>query len=257
MKTIQRGTRGEKVKAIQRALGIEEDGIFWIKTEDAVKEYQRTHGLVADGIVGDKTWARMFGDVEISKGYIYTHITYCPNRLIKYIAIHYTAGSTSKRGTALNTRNVFLSRKASADFVVDDETIVQINPDIRNYYCWAVGDRKNTGSGGGQLHLIATNRNTISIEICSNLKKGFSAAVANHAGWYYTEEAKDNAMRLVRSLMRQYGIPKENVVRHYDITGKLCPGVVGWNNARIYGNDGKPTAVQNNSLEWERFKERI
>ena len=255
--TIQRGTKNENVKAIQRLLGIEEDGIFGIKTEDAVKAYQRTHGLVADGIVGDKTWGMMFGDIEITKGYIYKHVTYSPQRQVRYIAIHYTAGSTSRTGTAMATRNVFLSRQASADFVVDDGQIVQINPDLRNYYCWSVGDRKNTGSGGGQLNGKATNKNTISIEICSNLRSGWSAAYANHQGWYYTEASVNNALRLVRHLMRQFGIPKENVVRHYDITGKLCPGIVGWNNAKIYNNSGKPTAAQNNSSEWENFKNQL
>ena len=29
--------------------------------------------------------------------------------------------------------------------------------------------------------------------------------------------------------MNIYNIPIANVVRHYDVTGKWCPGVVGWN----------------------------
>ncbi|MDQ4144271.1 MAG: peptidoglycan-binding protein, partial [Actinomycetota bacterium] len=33
------------------------DGIFGSKTETAVKEYQTNNGLVADGIVGPRTWA--------------------------------------------------------------------------------------------------------------------------------------------------------------------------------------------------------
>lgn len=260
--TIQRGTKGDKVKAIQQVLGIEADGIFGIQTENAVKEFQRANGLVADGIVGDKTWAKMFyddgvGTVDITNAFIYTHITYSPNRQIKYIAIHYTAGSTSRKGSALNTRNVFLSRQASADFVVDDDTIVQINPSLKNYYCWSVGDRKNNSTGGGQLNGKATNKNTISIEICSNLKQGWSAAYANHDGWYFTEESLALARLLVRHLMMMYGIPKENVVRHYDITGKMCPGIVGWNNATIYNNSGKATTRKNDSSLWKKFWESI
>lgn len=256
--TIQRGTRGDKVKAIQQVLGIEVDGIYGIQTENAVKDFQRTHGLVADGIVGERTWAKLFyddgvGEIEITKSYIYTHITYLPNRPIKYIAIHYTAGNSSRKGTAMSTRNVFLNRAASADFVVDDDTIVQINPDLKNYYCWSVGDRKNSGSGGGRLNGKATNKNTISIEICSNIRKGWSVAYANHGGWYFTDDSLANARSLVRYLMMKFGIGKENVVRHYDVTGKLCPGIMGWNNAKIYANNGKPTTVDNNSNEWEQF----
>ena len=31
--------------------------------------------------------------------------------------------------------------------------------------------------------------------------------------------------------MKKFNIPLDRVVRHYDITGKLCPGVIGWNDA--------------------------
>lgn len=261
MKVLRKGDRGEDVKALQRALGIADDGIFGPATEAAVKAWQSVHGLTADGIVGAKTWASLTNgdavEVAIIDGHIKTHITACLNRVVKYIAIHYTAGSTSRRGTAMATRNVFLSRKASADFVVDDEQIVLINPNIRNYYCWAVGDAKNGSSLGGRLYGKATNKNTISIEICSSLKPGTSAAVPNHEGWYFTKAALENALKLVRYLMRKYNIPKENVVRHYDISGKVCPGVIGWNNALTYTTDGKMTTTRSNSEKWKEFWGRI
>ena len=256
---IRKGDKGEDVRRLQHLLGLTADGVFGQKTHDAVVAFQRAHGLTPDGIVGALTWAALEGQetVDIISGYIYTHITKSPNRPIQYIAIHYTAGSTSKKGSALNTRNVFLSRKASADFVVDDAEIVQINPDIKNYYCWAVGDKKNPYSDGGRLYGKATNRNTVSIEICSNLVKGTPPAVPNHSGWYFTEQSLDNARRLVRYLMRKYGVPKERVVRHYDISGKPCPGVQGWNDAQMYDTDSKATAWKNNSDEWKKFWDSI
>ena len=259
MKTIRKGDRGEEVKTLQRALGVTADGIFGAQTESVLKEWQFDHGLVADGICGVKTWAAlgMTEEVAITDGHITMHMTPALNREVRYIAIHYTAGTTSRRGSALATRNVFLNRKASADFVVDDDTIVLINPDIRNYYCWAVGDTKNAYSGGGKLYGKATNRNTVSIEICSNLTAGTTAAVPNHSGWYFTEQSLDNARRLVRYLMRKYGVPKECVVRHYDISGKPCPGVQGWNDAQLYDTSGKVTAWKNNSDEWKKFWESI
>lgn len=259
MNTIKKGSKGEDVKKLQMILGVEVDGVFGPITEQAVKEYQKKNNLEADGIVGPKTWNKLLGidTLDIVKNPINIHISRYPNRQIKYIAIHYTAGSTSKKGTALNTRNVFLKRNASADFVVDDETIVQINPDIKNYYCWAVGDKKNPSSGGGQLYGIASNRNTISIEICSNLKAGTSVSVPNHEGWYYTDKCISKTIELVKYLMKTYNIPKSNVVRHYDISGKLCPGIIGWNNGKMFNTEGKVISKTNNSSKWEEFKSKL
>ena len=43
-------------------------------------------------------------------------------------------------------------------------------------------------------------------------------------GQYYINQATQNrTIRLIKVLMKQYNIPVENVLRHYDVTGKLCP----------------------------------
>lgn len=275
MATIyKQGSRGDDVKMIQQALvragyKVSTDGVYGPKTAEAVRAFQRANGLKpVDGIVGTVTMARLMaasvtgkpagGDgLEITDGHISTHITFCIGRPLRYIAVHYTAGGNSRKGTALATRNVFLTRQASADFVVDDEQIVQISPDIKNYYTWSVGDKKNTGTGGGRLYGVATNKNTISIEVCSSLRTGTTAAVPNHKGWYFTDKALDNTLRLIRHLMKQYGIPKSNVVRHYDISGKLCPGIIGWNDGPVYTVDGKATARKSDSGKWKAFWERI
>jgi N-acetylmuramoyl-L-alanine amidase CwlA len=189
------------------------------------------------------------------KTYSNFHSRHLPQAL--YIHIHYTAGGSSKPGSALGVRKVFLKRKASADFAVDDRDIVQINPDLRNFYCWSVGDKKNPYSSGGRLYGKATNRNTISIEICSNLEPGTSASAANHAGWYFTNSAIDNALRLVRWLMKKFDVPKERVVRHYDISGKVCPGVIGWNDEYIYSVKGERSDHKSTSMNWNYFWNKI
>lgn len=259
MEVLRKGSRGDDVKRLQEILGVTADSVFGEKTLETVKAFQREHNLFPDGIVGPKTWDCLLEESELNivKSVINTHITYDTLRKVKYIAIHYTAGSTSKAGSAENTRKVFLSRPASADFVVDDTTVIQINPDIKKYYCWAVGDKFNGYTGGGRLSGLASNKNTISIEICSNLKKGASALYPNHDGWYFSEEALNKAVELVKYLMKRYDIPKENVVRHYDITGKLCPGIIGWNDGILYDNNGKSVGKRNNSKEWEAFLAKI
>jgi len=260
MVVLRRGSKGEEVKTLQRLLGIGDDGIFGYGTERAVKDFQRRKMLYVDGVVGRNTWEELLkdiskddADINIIDAHINTHITLALGRKIKYIAIHYTAGTTSKKGAAMATRKVFLVREASADFVVDDAEIVRINPDVRNYYCWAVGDKLNSATGGGKLRSVANNKNTISIEICSNLLPNTTAAVPNHGGWYFTDASLENALKLVRYLMREYNIPKENVVRHYDISGKLCPGVINWTDFNIYDTKGKITSTKGNSKEWRKF----
>jgi peptidoglycan hydrolase-like protein with peptidoglycan-binding domain len=56
---LKKGDNNEIVKKIQAVLGVEQVGNFGDKTEKAVKEWQTKNGLVADGIVGDKTLAKM------------------------------------------------------------------------------------------------------------------------------------------------------------------------------------------------------
>jgi putative chitinase len=59
------GSNGEDVKKLQSFLGLTPDGIFGNRTSLAVKGWQSTHGLVADGVVGDGTWSKMFPNVTV------------------------------------------------------------------------------------------------------------------------------------------------------------------------------------------------
>lgn len=264
MELIKKGSKGEAVKNLQKAIGVTADGVFGANTEAAVKKFQSKAGLTPDGIVGAKTWAALeknhVDNKAVDDCVIYNplsvHITPSKGRAIRYLAIHFTAGSSSQGGRAMNVKRTFETSPASADFCVDDRDIVQFNPDPRNYYCWAVGDKRQI-TGGASLNGIALNKNTISIEICSSCKSGFSVANANHEGWYFTEASINNAIKLAKILMKTYNIPVERVVRHYDITGKLCPALVGWNDYYVMSNDGKTKIRKNNSEQWQAFKARL
>ena len=145
MEIIKKGSKGDAVKTLQRALGITADGDFGPKTEAAVKEFQNAHNLTADGIVGAKTWAALSitDDKQVDPSVIYSPLKCCitrmPNRHIKYLAIHYTAGSSSAPGRAKTMKSFWESAKrSSADFGVDDRDMIQFNPDPSNYKCWSV-----------------------------------------------------------------------------------------------------------------------
>lgn len=64
---LKRGSEGEDVSKIQRKLGLDPVGIFGPKTDAAVKKWQLENGLTPDGIVGDGTWKKMFGESIVSK----------------------------------------------------------------------------------------------------------------------------------------------------------------------------------------------
>jgi putative chitinase len=55
VETLRRGSQGEAVKSLQQALGIAADGNFGPGTEAALRNWQTSRGLVADGIAGAKT----------------------------------------------------------------------------------------------------------------------------------------------------------------------------------------------------------
>jgi len=56
---LARGAVGDAVKEVQQTLGIQADGFFGPRTEQAVKDFQTAHSLLADGIVGPRTRAEL------------------------------------------------------------------------------------------------------------------------------------------------------------------------------------------------------
>lgn len=183
--------------------------------------------------------------INITKQTSYSNTSTYSNRPLDYIVIHYTAGTTSRTGVAYNTAVMFSNPSiyASADFIVDDTTAVQFNPDIKNRYCWHCGDAKNYNKGGS-YYGACQNYNSIGIEVCSSNKTGQMTA-ANDNNYYFTEAVINKAAELAKYLMQTYNIPADRVIRHYDVTGKYCPGIKGWNE-----DSGDVSA-------WKAFKARL
>jgi len=59
--TLQRGSRGPEVHAMQRALGLVADGDFGPGTERALMGWQQRNGMTADGVAGPATLQRLLG----------------------------------------------------------------------------------------------------------------------------------------------------------------------------------------------------
>ena len=187
--------------------------------------------------------------MTITKKFSAVHTTAKTARAIEYIVIHYTAGATSKAGSAVNTADYFrtTTTEVSADFTVDDTAVVQYNGDIRNRYTWHCGGNKYA-TKGGTLYGICKNSNSIGIEVCCNNSigpKNGKMPDANDASYSFTDAAVANAEWLVKRLMAEYNIPADHVVRHYDVTGKPCPGIIGWN------------VESGSEAKWQAFKQAI
>lgn len=120
-------------------------------------------------------------------------------RKVRGIVVHYTANPGS---TAMANRNYFESLKdshvtrASAHFIVGlDGEIIQCVPTSEIAY--ASNQR---------------NADTISIEVCHPDASG-----------KFKRETYDSLVRLVAYLMARFQLSEDQLIRHYDVTGKICP----------------------------------
>lgn len=170
-----------------------------------------------------------------------THNTTKRTTPIKYIVLHYV-GATGDAEANVNYYNKPTTTGASADFFIGHNGDVwQYNPDLKARYTWAVGGKKQS-SYGGSLYGIAKNNNTVNIEMCVKTK---GSKAVNSPDWYFTEATINSTIELVKYLMNELNIPAENVIRHYDVNGKHCPGVVGWN------------APSGSESAWNNFKAQL
>ena len=123
---------------------------------------------------------------------------------------------------------------------------MQYNPAPEKRFCWAVGAASpDKSQGGGTLWGKARNANVVSVEICSRHENGRGDYPPNDPGYSFSNEAVENAIALVRYLMLEYNVSRSRVIRHFDVTGKICPGIIGWN---------EPSG---STASWQAFKKRL
>ena len=171
--------------------------------------------------------------------------TVCEGRSIDYLAVHYSAGTDCSPGKAKDLISWFRNPQAdgSADYVADEGDLYQYNPDPYNRYCHAVGGgRYNTK--GGRLYGVASNKNCISLEIVSGNRTG-KITYPNDPNYYFTDAVIAKAKEAVQYLMKLYKIDADHIIRHYDVNGKCCPGIIGWN------------ADSGSETEWNAFHASI
>lgn len=118
---------------------------------------------------------------------------------VNYIVVHYTANPGTDADANINYFDSLKDTEetyASAHFVIGlDGTIEQCIP--LNEIAYASNER---------------NKDSISIECCHPDESGeFNVSTYN------------SLVYLVAKLADYYGVDRDHIIRHYDVTGKLCP----------------------------------
>lgn len=115
------------------------------------------------------------------------------------IVIHYTANPGS---TAQQNRDYFNGLKDSHETSVSSHFVVGLDGEIVQCVpTWEIAYASNE-----------RNHDTISIECCHPDETG-----------KFNEATYRSVVQLTAFLCKKYGLTEENVIRHYDVTGKICP----------------------------------
>lgn len=129
---------------------------------------------------------------------------------VSFLVFHYVGATGGARNNAKYYHDRVL--KISAHYFVGHAS--------EGAAIWQSVDEGDTAwhcgrSDGKYKHPTCRNANSIGIEMCCHQDTS--------GGWYIDEATMATAAELGREIMARYGIPLENVLRHYDVTGKLCP----------------------------------
>ena len=150
---------------------------------------------------------------------------------IKYIVIHYTGAL----GDAKANCNYFAggNRNASAHYFVGYDGAIWQSVEDKNV-AWHCGAKS-------YKHAECRNANSIGIEMCVR-KKSTASMGATDKDWYFESATVEAAAELTRYLMEKYNVPASHVIRHYDVTGKICPN---------------PYVYNTMAHTWDEFKQLI
>ena len=111
------------------------------------------------------------------------------------IVIHYVGNPGT---TAMQNRNWF----ANADSDVSSHFVVGLEGEI--VLCVPLDEKASASN--------QANTDTISVEVCHPDETG-----------KFTEESEAALVKLLTYLCRRFDLSPDSVIRHYDVTGKICP----------------------------------
>lgn len=192
---LTKGSRGEMVKRLQKALHLAQDGIFGNVTLEAVKAFQKANGLKPDGIVGEKTWEEIFKNetnLQVSR------------RTINRIIVHCTATPEGRVETVESIRRMH-----------KDKGWADIGYHYVVYLDGSIHDGRNVNLVGA--HCEGYNANSIGVVYVGGVDKSLKEKDTR------TDAQKKALVALLKDLRKIY--PRAKICGHRDLDkkGKACP----------------------------------
>lgn len=138
---------------------------------------------------------------------------------VRYLVIHYVGATGGAEANCKYYASQYVG--ASAHYFVGFNGEIWQSVEDKNI-AWHCG-------ANAYKHPECRNSNSIGIELCVR-NKGSQAATSRD--WYFEDATVRSAAALTRALMEKYKIPAERVVRHYDVTGKICPNPFVYNHTQ-------------------------
>ena len=148
---------------------------------------------------------------------------------IKYIVIHYVGALGGAEANCKYYASQYIG--ASAHYYVGFNGEIWQSVEDKNI-AWHCGAKK-------YVHPDCRNGNSLGIEMCVR-NKGSKADTSRD--WYFEDATVQAAIELTKELMMKYNIPADHVIRHYDVTGKICPN---------------PYVYNHTQHTWEAFKAEL
>lgn len=150
---------------------------------------------------------------------------------IKYIVIHYVGALGGAKANCQYYAGKYIGASAHYFVGFDGEIWQSVEDEDIAWHCGA----------SSYKHGECRNSNSIGIEMCVR-KKNTASMGATDKDWYFEDATVESAVELTRYLMDKYGVPASNVIRHYDVTGKICPNPYVYNSTQHI---------------WDEFKKKI
>ncbi len=139
---------------------------------------------------------------------------------IKYIVIHYVGALGGAEANCKYYASQYVGASAHYYVGFDGEVWQSVEEKDMAWHCGAKS----------YVHTECRNANSLGIEMCVRNSSGNLADTSRD--WYFEEATVQKVIELTKELMEKYNVPADRVIRHHDVTGKICPNPYVWNHTQ-------------------------